>query len=151
MADPIVTRILDNVVTTLRGVTKAAGYHRTLRRVEKKVALLSGSPPDYAFVAAMYETKKDLASNRKECRLTLAIECVIEDGSDTERATHEAAADIEAALESTATRGRLAEDTVVTGVEYEINEDLTPIGACRLEVQVVYRHRRANLSETSGG
>ena len=140
MADTIATQILDDVVSTLKGVTVSGGYNRTIRTALRTATPLPEMPRfDCVFVSAESETKEELVP-RTQCMLTVVLEAYAEDSNDTVAAAHDLGADIHKALYVDPTRSTLAIDTSVIRAEYFGIQGNETISGCTVEVQILYRH-----------
>lgn len=141
MADPLLTQIMDNMVAAIGQISPTNGYERTVRTTSR-MSLMPAQPQyDAVFMAAVSEEKTDLAVQVKESKATISVLGIASDADDTVDAVHKLAADITKALHVDPTRGGLALDTRVVGIVYDISEEVAPLGACNLEVEVIYRHR----------
>ena len=142
MADPIVTRICDNLVTTLRGITKAAGYSRDVRHVSKTAVGPDQPLRDSITVAGVTERKTDAdATAGRKVELVVLLGCLVDENDDVGLAIQELAADVEKILSIDFQRSNLAIDTKVVSVVYDISEDLKPLGDCVIELSIPYKHK----------
>lgn len=142
--DTVKTRILDDIVDTIKGIASGAQFRRTVRRAGRKVLPLTDSLRDMVYVASHREEKSDLAPTVKQVKLYVDLECVVEDTNDVAQAVDDIATDIETALDIDVTRNSLAIDTNVMGSEDYLIEELEPQGVCVVHVQVMYRHVRGD-------
>lgn len=140
MADSIKSQILDNIVTTLQGVTAANGYNRTIRAVSRSAKSLMEAARDMVFVGASRVEYPTSLEPNSSALLTVMLDCVAEDMDNLPKAVDDLASDVVKALGVDVTRGTLAIDTNVISIEELIMEDLEPMGACLVEVQVKFRH-----------
>ena len=140
MADTIVTQILDDIVSTLKGVTVSGGYNRNIRTALRTATSFTEMPRlDCVFVSADSETKEEL-SGRSQCLLTVTLTAFAEDSNDTVAAAHDLGADIHKALYVDPTRSNLAIDTSVISVSYFGIEGNETVSGCTVELQILYRH-----------
>lgn len=145
MADAVITRILDNLVTTLRGITKDNGYSRDVNHVSATAETLDPGLRDSITVAGVSELKEDAdATAGRKVILTVLLDCRVEESDKLPKAIHDLAADIETILALDYDRGGTAIDTDVKGTLYAVSEDMRPLGACNITVEIPYKHKHGD-------
>lgn len=143
MADSIREKIIKNVVTTLEGVTEAAGYDVTIRRVLRTQV----SPFDIvdfptACVVDSSEVKSDGdPANFTSAHMRLDIIVWVSQTNDPSSLICSTLAAVEKALYVDQSRGGNAIDTDVMENETYLSDMLSPYGGFRVTADIHYRHR----------
>jgi len=142
MSDSVREDVIQNLVTTLQGVTKTAGYNITINRVEriKMVGLDIREFPTVLVIPAD-EVKEQSPSDKYTCRLAVTLECWIQEYGDVSAQVNILLADIEKALMVDHTRGGVAVDTKLLGNSAFYNEVNKPYGGVEIRIEVHYRHK----------
>jgi hypothetical protein len=141
MADTIMTQIIQNVVTTLEGITEDAGYNRTVQIVNDTATTPDSSLGDSVCVAAVSEQKQNVANDQKDVVLTLILNCTVNQYDAFQQAVSDLAADVEKSLCVDGGRGGLATDTNIVSTNYWLSEDLRPTGGCVITVEILFSHK----------
>ena len=146
MADSLRELILQNVETTLEGITTGAGYEQTVNHVVRG-KLNPGTPEQYPLIviyeAPMTAETEHYGSTTKH--LQLSLEVWTKSGGDNPSVViNKLLADIEKALEAAPTRGGYAIDTWYLGDELVFSTtDDSEIGAL-VFIQINFRNIRTN-------
>ena len=143
MADTVRERILQNLVTTLQGVTTSAGYATTLRKVTRipASAFSLTELPMVMLVDASEEKEDGNPAQFTRCLLHLELICWNANYSTPSEEALKILGSVEKALYVDQRRGGLAIDTDVTGNETLIAEEAMPYGGVTIFMDVHYRHR----------
>lgn len=145
MTDSVKTQILDDIVSTVRGVSAGSTYSRNIRTASRSAKTLPESPIfDVVYVDRTTQRKTFLMDNYTQVELSVWLVCIVEDGSDIGTAVDAIEADVERALSVDKTRGGIAITTKVLSTEEATTEGMEPLGATLIEVQVLYRHTEGN-------
>ncbi len=147
MAKPIQTYVVDNVVSTLKGITTGAGFANNLDKNEQVTAFGESAPAVSKFPAVLVHVLEDTGDHQAiagfvEHTMSLALQCIVRDGSrTTARATAQAmVADIQVALMADHTRGGYAIDSRVIGDAVDFDLTSLPHVYFTVVVEVDYRH-----------
>lgn len=151
MNDSIRELILQNIKTTLQGITTGAGYNYTVQSVERwkqKGNTTNVSP--HIIVHAGPETKNPGPDPQTECDLSLIIEAGYRqddtDITESDIIVSKLLADIEKALLADYTRGGYAEETKISGnIPFEYVEGQPRFG---ILVQIELKYKHANTDPT---
>lgn len=156
MANIVRETILENIKTTLEGITVANGYVNTIASVQrwKQSGNLTVDIPCIFISAGPEEKLQSLEQSNnavQSCNFTVNIEvwtrhdeAVVEGSTDT--VLNSLLGDVEKALLVDHTRGGNAEDTKLTGnIPFETVEGLPHVGLI-IETQILYRHKRGDLT-----
>lgn len=146
MSDSIRELILENIKTTLQGITVAAGYNYTAATVERwqqKGNSTSLSP--HIIIHSGPETKTPGPDPQTECDLSIIVEAGYrQDDTDTtvsDTIVSRLLADIEKALTQDHTRGGYAEETKISGnIPFEY-VDGQPRFGIMVQVEIKYAHK----------
>lgn len=146
MGTPIKKQILDNLVTTVAGITTAAGYNQTVKSVFFGRPTHDNPEASYplVFIWADEDTADDTAMvGFTLCVLNVGVLAWLDDGDDPALATETLLADLKKAIQADVTRGGYAIDTVASGpVEVEYDANRQPItGVGYQEFNVRYAHK----------
>jgi len=149
MAQPITEQIIDNLITTLRGITTDNGYEQTINQVSRftTVAQMKFTRYPAADVVIDRIDKTDEEDHGwQSCDMFVIIGAYTDDRTDPGQALSILAADIEKALAVDETRGNTALDTAVTGIDYDyIDADLAGYtGVAVITAKITYEHERIN-------
>lgn len=146
MAQSIQERIMDNIKTTVEGVTIGNGFNQTIVQVARKTAPAPKSktawPSADIWIDDIDKTSGQNQGHR-DCRMIVMILAYTNDRPDPAQALSYLAADIEKALMVDHKRGALAIATEVLNVDPIFAEGKLPVptGDVELEVEVNFRHR----------
>lgn len=147
MPDPIQTLVIENLVSTLRGITKAGGYDNSLDKAEQVVAFGESIPEVSKFPAVLVHVVEDAGDYEfhagfVEHRMVLALQCIARDGNaNTARSTAQGlVADIQRALMNDHQRGGYAIDTRVSADAVEFDLTSLPHIYFTVAVEIEYRH-----------
>jgi len=152
MTLPISEQIVQNVITTLRGITVAGGYYQDIGQVLR----YTGSPSleftrwPSCHVDVDHDGKDDEADfNWQDCKLRLKIYGYVDDQADPGQALSLLAADIEKILAVDNGRAGLAEKTHVSDIDWIVIpqgvESWT--GEVQMDIEIWYKHRRDNPAD----
>jgi hypothetical protein len=145
---PVSELILDNIYSTLTGITTAAGYNQTVVRVDRYRPMTEPAPSIFPTLTFWIEdeTRDDsYMVGQTERAMTLTVRAYTQDGDDPSLALERLLADVERALSVDITRGGYAYDTAAEGVvEREIVNLDRPFGVGYIEFGIRYRHVRGN-------
>lgn len=154
MADPLALLILENVKSTLEGITVANDYHRNVRLVTFQGPLNWRTDPDAIYIyppSSLAATHAPVAYTTVEMALTLG--CLVHDTNDTLAAMLKLSSDVVTALEGSRTRGGYAIDTVVTNqfTQPFLAMDDPTRGAFAMMATVQYDHVKTDPDTQVGG
>ena len=141
MATSIREQIVDNVVSTLEGITTDNGYDVTIRRVERTLMLPTGQV-SYPIAFVIEESEEKTISpqgfNTSALRVRIAVATRVH-GEEAQE-MNSLLASIEKALLVDAQRSALAIDTKVVGnvLNYPVSD--SPWWASDVLVDITYRH-----------
>jgi len=116
MPTPIYESILDNLVTTLQGITTGAGYYKTVNRVERLKPGLADLPDPIQIYIDSINDKRSFndAGDLVTHVATIALTTYLKDADDPDEALSKIDADITKALYADRTRGGYAIETEIT-------------------------------------
>lgn len=149
MGDTVREKIIQNMVTTLQGITVAAGYNNTLASVQRYKAFANVTLDVPAvLVGEGAEDCSDHADPLTSCNLTVFLAVVTRQAESDTAATgavlNSLLGDIKKALMIDHTRGGYAVDTNIKYSEpYEIAEGNPQVGLL-ITVEIEYRHLITN-------
>lgn len=148
MANSIRELIMQDIKTTLDGVTTGNGYDNTLQTVERfNASQQSRVNSPWAHIVPEDEEKQDGRVGYYECFFRVAVVLGMhEDETGTVKDTKllSLLADVEKALMADPHRNNLADDTRLTGNEFfEVTDDIPIIGVV-LFLEVKYLHKRTD-------
>lgn len=145
MAESVEQRILDNVVSTLQGITTGAGYQQTVKQVYVFEGNALDAPEIPCAVVLHERTERSAVAPRAPngvvtCFLHLLVWASIEKEPTTwKRDIGRLASDIDKALRVDWTRGALAFDTHVDEVKVANEGDGFPVPVAQLAVRIHFR------------
>lgn len=120
MAEPVIERIAQNVVDTLKGVNVAAGYNNSLsvERLKRE----GNAPRDLLVVVEQHDETQpeDVTHNKQEWFQRFAVTCYVveQDGARSlDTRINSVRADVQKALMQDPHRGDLAIDTILRGCD----------------------------------
>lgn len=139
MANTVKTLIIQDMLNAISAIAEGETYSRTVRTAARYT--LNPDPIEYdaVYVESLSEQKTEY-SNVRHIVMTVTLACFVEEGGNIPVAVDALAADIEKALRVDFTRGNRAIDTQVTSVNQFVIEDVEPVGACTVDVQITFRH-----------
>lgn len=140
--------ILNNVLTTLQGVTTGNGFNNTLGRVERwnmhANALAGGLPA--VFISVGSETKQPEPNPLMSCELDVVLYLFIVqaegDSDPTDQVVNSLFGDIEKALAADFSRGGYAIDSLVTSADPFEGVEGQPFAGLIIHLMVRYQHRQ---------
>lgn len=140
-------RIIENLVSTLQGITTGNGYSHTVQKVNRfRIAGWQAVEFPTLMVIGVKEDKKPIEGlpARMECRLTFVVQCICTNDpvADSEELHNLLLRDIEAAIEVDVKRGENARETTVLGTDFEVVEAQTPFAVSTLTGEVRFQHGR---------
>ena len=141
--------IMENIKTTLAGVTVANGYANNIKNVQRwDMRGKASVDVPYITIAAGEEGMDPVPYPMFTCRLSVFIDVWIRQIEDdvvkTDTLLSSLVADIKKAMMLDATRGGYAKNTIPkTIIPFEPSEGCPEAGIV-VEVEVVYQHRRDN-------
>jgi hypothetical protein len=148
VADPKLYRILDNVKTTLEGVTAANGYRRDVNEVvftEDQEVFLARTP-DTVMIQDVIAPAESVPNGITTVTLTVVLSCLVFDAENLFLASTILSSDILKALKVDEERNSLAYGTDVP-IEIQNLWAITGnrgLGGFSMNVQIDYDHTLAN-------
>lgn len=137
--------ILENIRTTLTGITIANGYENTLASVQRwrQDGNQTAEIP-FAIVKSLPENKTVGPNPMVTCRLTVWVLVATRQDEDavgsTETVLNSLTTDVEKALMVDVTRGGQARDTNILGIEPFDEVEGQPAAGVIIELEVNYQH-----------
>lgn len=149
MAAPIKEQILDNVKTTLEGITTANGYDTNVTWVSRNRSDPRGDGHDRYILIRVDPENHDpeVTMGYSHRHLMLSLEVFITDMEDPTETLEYFAADIEKALMVDHTRGALAIDTTIESVDIPYHDDESDADITGLAVVTVDIHYRTLVED----
>jgi hypothetical protein len=145
MADTVEYSILDNITTTLQGVSTANGYNRNIKDATLDTQTFVSQHADAVYIESVEQIKESKLNSVTECTLTVAVVCKAVDGSNLSKAIADLSADVEKALCVDEKRSSNAVSTNIVAVRDRWNSEEDPTeGGCVIEVEILYRHQRGD-------
>ena len=142
-------QIIDNIRTTLQGITVGNGYENTMQSVQrwdKRANSLLQVP--CVIISAGQEQKVPTPNPFYTCHLTVYLDVWIrQDASDalsTDSRLSSIAGDISKAVMQDYTRGGLAKDTVEHGSQPFFTEEGQPNAGLICELEIIYQHKQGD-------
>lgn len=134
---------MQNLVTTLQGITKANEYAISIRKVMRiKMSGLNITEFPTVVVIPADEPKSQEPSDKYTCRLAFTLECwLTEQGGDISARVNTLLAEVERALMADHTRGGVAVDTRILSNSAFYNEVNKPYGGININIEIHYRHK----------
>jgi len=145
MAASLREKIMDNLTTTLEGITTAAGYEVNMQRVFR-IPLSPFDSPMYPF-AQLVDVGETLADGRDEpvwfstWNLQVLVGVGNDEWIDASKRSNMLLASVQKAVAVDPKRGGFAIDTTVVGDRLILNDEAMPYGGGELTVVILYRHR----------
>lgn len=143
MADPLAWRILEEIKTTLEGITVRNGYRRNVNKVTYKGLGWWEAKPDAIWISRerMPAVSEPVAATTTTLELRLI--CHVRDAENLDKAILVFSSDIIKALNVDETRSGLAAGTEVTnecdGLVVTSNNETT--GVFGMDIEVLYDHQ----------
>lgn len=139
-------RIVQNVVTTLQGITQANGFYFNVGAVRRFENNPHNEPALPALgVVGIKEKYKNLAGSPAllDVRLFVTVTGLVanDPADDSEQQQNFLVRDVIAALMYDRTRGGLAVSTDITDTDFEILESEKPLSMCSVVIEINYRCR----------
>jgi len=154
MAQSLKEQIVDNIKTTVEGVTVANGYNQTMGEVDRKTTPAPNNKTYWPSADIWIENEEKTSgrnAGHRDNTMTVMISAYTDDTTDTDQALSYLAADIEKALMVDHTRNSLAITTEVTNVDHIFADEETQgsmTGMVEIEVRIWFRHRIADPYST---
>lgn len=146
MAESVEQRVIDNVVSTLEGITIAGGYQQTVKKVHVMDANAIDVPEIPAAVV-LHQTTEQHTTHPKcpnglvTCFLHLLVWITANKEPTTwKRDIGRFAQDVAKALRTDWTRGALAIETHIDEIKLANEGDGFPVAVAQLAVRVHFRH-----------
>jgi len=142
MAQSIKEQIVDNIISTIEGVTVSAGYNQTLIYVTRQETKIFGNN---SWPCAMVRIEADDVDDTVTVgyyhhRMTVDVLAYTADNVDPQQALSYLAGDIHKAMLVDYTRGSLVIDTRVDNIDYDYAEEgEDPTGTVTISFNVHYR------------
>lgn len=137
--------LLENIKTTLEGITKANGYDYDIASVQRwKQHGNDFISQPVIIICAGNEEKEATPSSLVTCNLKVYLDVYVRQEEDatepTDTLLNEILRDIEVALSADYTRGGYAHETRVTNIFPFVTSEEAPHAGFTIEVTVLYQH-----------
>lgn len=143
MADSIREKILQNVETTILGITEEDGFEVTIRKVVRIPSALFDIVefPFVSIVDATEEKQEGVPVQKTTCLLHLELVFWNQQWTDMSQVTNQILAAIEKAMGADPTRGGYAYDTDVVSNQLFLADESMPNGGGSIQLDILYRHK----------
>jgi len=142
VADPIRERVVQDLVTAIRGVRKASGYEIDIGAVDRARRTKHQQHELPAVnVWEVKEKKESGPAGLVTCYLSLVLEITVLDLRTQATLCNQAMGAVVKAVLADRTRGGLAVDTEEGGNETFTGETNDPTGGVRVGIEIEYRHK----------
>ena len=155
MTEPVRERVLDNLKTTLEGMTTVGGYNFDFTSsTVQRWSMLGNSLVDLPAIVITSgpEEQKSLANDHEDCSFTVYIDAFYVNDSDDEAVTdtylNRLQGDIKKIVMIDEQRGGLALSTDVVGSAPFETADEQPYAGMTVELLIKYRHLRSDPTAT---
>lgn len=152
LQDSIRERIVKNVVSTLLGITKANGYHATMKYVDRdeETALTRNQEFPNCFLAEASEEAALRPFNYWTKNLSIQISVAVQNKGQMSTELNRTLADIEKAMMTDPARGGLAIETILKRNTQLVSAVGDPVGVSIIDMEIVYRHDFGNPNTLTG-
>ena len=152
MAKIVREKILEDIETTLKGISKIKGYENDIANIKRYKQSGNSLREVPCIIISAGPEEKTQGEQLINCRFTVNIEVWIRHDEEdiagsTDTIINSLLGDVEKALFIDYTRGGLAVNTVVTGnMPFETVEG-NPYAGIIIETEILYRHKIRDLTQ----